>query len=434
MQFYDRAKIFIKAGDGGNGSAHLRREKYVPYGGPDGGDGGRGGSVYLVIDPGLNTLVDYHYRQHHHAGNGGGGAKQRMHGAKGEDVVLRVPAGTIARDAETNELLADMVDPDQRVMVARGGRGGLGNVHFATSTNQTPREAQKGEPGEERWITFELKMIADVGLVGFPNAGKSTLLSVVSAARPKIADYPFTTLTPNLGVVTIGEPGSRDDFSFVLADIPGLIEGAAEGAGLGYEFLRHVERTRLLLHVIDGASIEHADPWDGFEAINRELAEYSEELASRPQIIAFNKMDIPEAQERWPEMKRRAEEAGLLIFPISAAAQRGVDELFYATASRLRELQAEAREVAARSPIPAGPVFRPEPEDAFSISREGEMFVVRGKRVERLVAMTDQENPEGMARLESHLRRIGVTAALEQAGVQPGDTVHFGKVELLWGE
>ncbi|HEU5198261.1 MAG TPA: GTPase ObgE [Ktedonobacterales bacterium] len=433
MQFYDRAKIFVHAGDGGNGSAHLRREKYVPYGGPDGGDGGRGGSVYLVIDPGLNTLVDYHYRQHHRAGNGGGGSKQRMHGAKGEDIVLRVPAGTVVRDADTSELLADMVDPDQQAMVARGGRGGLGNVHFATSTNQTPREAQKGEPGEERWITFELKLIADVGLVGFPNAGKSTLLSVVSAARPKIADYPFTTLTPNLGVVTIGAPGSGDDFSFVLADIPGLIEGAAEGAGLGHEFLRHVERTRLLLHVIDGASVEH-DPWEGFEAINRELAEYSEDLASRPQIIAFNKMDIPEAQERWPEMQRRAEEANLPIFPISAAARQGVDELLYFTANRLRELQAEAREAAARTPTPVGPVFRPEPEDAFSISREGDIFMVRGKRVERMVAMTDQENPEGMARLESHLRRMGVTAALEQAGIQPGDTVHFGKVELFWGE
>ncbi len=433
MQFYDRAKIYVKAGDGGNGSAHLRREKYVPYGGPDGGDGGRGGSVYFVIDPGLNTLVDYHYRQHYHAGNGGHGSKQRSHGAKGEDIVLRVPPGTVIRDAENGELLADLVAPDQRVLVARGGRGGLGNVHFATPTNQTPREAQKGEPGEERWLTLELKLIADVGLVGFPNAGKSTLLSVVSAARPKIADYPFTTLTPNLGVVTIGEPGSGDDFSFVLADIPGLIEGASEGAGLGLEFLRHVERTLLLLHLIDGSSIERT-PWEGFEAINRELVHYSEDLAKRPQIIVFNKMDLPEAQERWPEMKRRAEEAGLPIFPISAATRQGVDELMYFTANRLRELQAEAREAAQRSPVPAGPVFRPEPEDAFSISREGGTFVVHGKHVERMVAMTDLENPEGMARLEHHLRRLGVTEALEQAGVQPGDTVRFGKVELLWGE
>jgi GTP-binding protein len=434
MQFYDRAKIFVQAGAGGNGSAHLRREKYVPYGGPDGGDGGRGGSIYLLTDPGLNTLVEYHYRQHHRAGNGGNGFKQRSHGAKGDDITLRVPPGTVVRDAETSELLADMTDPDQRVMIARGGRGGLGNVHFATSTNQTPREAQKGEPGEERWVTMELKLIADVGLVGFPNAGKSTLLSVVSAARPKIADYPFTTLTPNLGVVTIGAPGSGDDFSFVLADIPGLIEGAAEGAGLGHEFLRHVERTRLLLHLIDGASLEH-DPWQGLEIINRELAQYSPDLASRPQIIVFNKMDLPEAQQRWPHMQQRAEQASFPIFSISAAARQGVDDLLYFTANRLRELQAEARAVAQRNPLPAGPILRPEPEDAFYISRDEQgVFIVRGKRVERMVAMTDQESHEGMARLEHHLRRMGVTEALEQAGIQPGDPVRFGKVELLWGE
>jgi GTP-binding protein len=433
MQFYDRAKIFVKAGDGGNGSAHLRREKYVAYGGPDGGDGGRGGSIYLEIDLGLNTLVDYHYRQHHHAGNGGNGFKQRSHGAKGDDIVLRVPAGTVVRDAESGELLADLVDPEQRVMVARGGRGGLGNVHFATSTNQTPREAQKGEPGEERWITLELKLLADVGLVGFPNAGKSTLLSVVSAARPKIADYPFTTLTPNLGVVTIGTPGSGDDYTFVLADIPGLIEGAAEGAGLGHDFLRHVERTRLLLHVIDGSGLER-DPWEGFEAINRELADYSADLAKRPQVLVVNKMDLPETQERWPALKQRAEQAGLPVFGISAATRAGVDELMYFTANRLRELQTEARELAARSPAPAGPVLRPIPDDAFTVKREGNTYLVQGKRVERMVAMTDQESIEGMARLETHLRKMGLTKALEEAGVQPGDTVRFGKNELVWGE
>jgi GTP-binding protein len=433
MEFYDRAKIFVKAGAGGNGSAHLRREKYIPYGGPDGGDGGRGGSVYLEVDPGLNTLVDYHYRPHHRAGSGGHGAKQRSHGAKGEDVILHVPAGTVVRDAESGELLADLVDPDQRVMVARGGRGGLGNVHFATPTNQTPREAQKGEPGEERWITLELKLLADVGLVGFPNAGKSTLLSVVSAARPKIADYPFTTLTPNLGVVTIGTPGSGDDFSFVLADIPGLIEGAALGAGLGHDFLRHVERTRLLLHVIDGSGLER-DPWEGFDTINRELVDYSEDLAKRPQVLVVNKIDLPETQERWPAIKRRAEQAGLPVFAISAATRAGVDELMYFTANRLRELQTEARELAARAPAPAGPILRPVPEDAFTVNREGNTYTVQGKRVERMVAMTDQENVEGMARLENHLRKMGVTEALEEAGVQPGDTVRFGKVELVWGE
>jgi GTP-binding protein len=433
MPFYDRAKIFVKAGTGGNGSTHFRREKYVAYGGPDGGDGGRGGSIYLEIDPGLNTLVDFHYRQHHAAGNGGNGFKQRSHGAKGGDVVLRVPPGTVVREADSGDLLADLIAPDQRVMVARGGRGGLGNVHFATSTNQTPREAQKGEPGEERWITLELKLIADVGLAGFPNAGKSTLLSVVSAARPKIADYPFTTLTPNLGVVTVGTPGSGDDSSFVLADIPGLIEGAAQGAGLGHDFLRHVERTRLLLHIVDGSGLER-DPWEGFEAINRELAEYSQELATRPQVLVVNKLDLPETLERWPALKARAAQAGMPAFAISAATRVGVDELLYFTANRLRELHAEAREQAARSPTPAGPVLRPIPEDAFTVSREGALYIVQGKRAARMVAMTDQESIEGMARLEHHLRKMGVTEALEEAGVQPGDTVRFGKVELTWGE
>src|SRR5438046_5639561 len=243
--FYDNTKIFVKAGDGGNGSRHFRREKFAPLGGPDGGDGGRGGSVYLEATTNLNTLIDYRYRQHFKAGAGGPGLRQKMHGAKGEDIILPVPLGTIVRDAETNELIADLVEEGQRVMVARGGRGGLGNVHFATSTHQAPQEAQKGEPGEERWIQLELRLIADVGLVGFPNAGKSTLLSVVTAARPKIADYPFTTLSPNLGVVQLS-----DARTFVVADIPGIIEGAHEGKGLGLQFLRHVERTRALAFII----------------------------------------------------------------------------------------------------------------------------------------------------------------------------------------
>ncbi|HET7639040.1 MAG TPA: GTPase ObgE, partial [Ktedonobacteraceae bacterium] len=271
--FYDHTKIYVKAGDGGNGSSHFRREKFAPLGGPDGGDGGRGGSVYLEATTNLNTLIDYRYRHHFKAGAGGAGIRQKMHGAKGEDIVLTVPCGTMVRDADTNELLADLVDDKQRVMIARGGRGGLGNTHFATATHQAPREAQKGEPGEERWITLELRLIADVGLVGYPNAGKSTLLSVVTAARPKIADYAFTTLAPNLGVVAVGQPGSGDEFGFVLADIPGLIEGAAHGVGLGHEFLRHVRRTRLLIHMLDGASFER-DPWQDFQAINQELREY----------------------------------------------------------------------------------------------------------------------------------------------------------------
>ncbi|MDE2276821.1 MAG: GTPase ObgE, partial [Burkholderiales bacterium] len=284
MKFVDEALIDVTAGNGGAGCVSFRREKFIPFGGPDGGDGGRGGSVYLEADAGMNTLVDFHYHPHRRANSGGAGGSQQMHGAKGGDLVLRVPPGTVARNAETGELLADLTEPGERVMVARGGRGGLGNTHFATPTRQAPREAQRGEPGEEVTLELELKLIADVGLVGFPNAGKSTLLSVVSAARPKIADYPFTTLVPNLGVVVVGDPSRGNGTSFVMADIPGLIEGAAQGVGLGHEFLRHVERTRVLLHLIDGAATER-DPWAEFETINDELRQYSAELAARPQVV-----------------------------------------------------------------------------------------------------------------------------------------------------
>ena len=431
--FYDHTKIFVKAGDGGNGSIHFRREKFAPRGGPDGGDGGRGGSIYMEATPNLNTLVDYRYRQHFKAGAGEAGARQKMHGAKGEDIVLSVPCGTVVRDADTQELIADLVEPDQRVMVARGGRGGLGNVHFATSTRQAPQEAQNGEPGEERWLALELRLIADVGLVGYPNAGKSTLLSVVTAARPKIADYPFTTLVPNLGVIEVGQIG--DEFGFVLADIPGLIEGAAQGHGLGHEFLRHIKRTRLLVHVIDGASLEH-EPWQSFLAINQELREYDEHLASRPQIIAFNKIDLPEAQERWEAFKTQAEAAGYPVFSISAAAHQGTRELMQYVSFRLQEIQREEaeREAALAIADMAGPVLRPQPEDAFTVTKENGVYVVRGKRVERAVAMTNQESDESMDRLQITMSKMGVSKALEEAGVQVGDTVRFGKVELYWGE
>lgn len=431
--FYDHTKIFVKAGDGGDGSIHFRREKFAPLGGPDGGDGGRGGSVYMEATPNLNTLVDYRYRQHFKAEAGEAGARQKMHGAKGEDIVLLVPCGTIVRNTETQELVADLVEAGQRVMVARGGRGGLGNVHFATSTRQAPREAQNGEPGEECWLALELRLIADVGLVGYPNAGKSTLLSVVTAAKPKIADYPFTTLVPNLGVIEVGQVG--DEFGFVLADIPGLIEGAAQGHGLGHEFLRHIRRTRLLVHVIDGASYEQ-EPWQSFLAINQELREYDERLATRPQIIAFNKIDLPEAQERWEAFKAQAEQAGYPVFEISAAAHQGTRELIQAVASRLQEIQREeAEQEAAQALVNVeGTVLRPQPEDAFTISKEHGVFIVRGKRVERAVAMTNQESDEGMARLQITMERMGVSKALEAAGVQVGDMVRFGKVELYWGE
>jgi len=332
-------------------------------------------------------------------------------------------------------LVADLVEDGQSAMIARGGRGGLGNVHFATSTRQAPREAQKGEPGEERWLLLELQLIADVGLVGYPNAGKSTLLSVVTAAQPKIADYPFTTLSPNLGVVSVGQPGSGDEFGFVLADIPGLIEGAAQGVGLGHEFLRHVQRTRLLLHILDGASIER-DPWQDFISINQELREYDEHLAARPQIVVMNKMDLSEAQERWPALKAKAEAAGYPVFAISAVAHQGTDELMQFTVNQLEEIQQEEilRKATQEIVNAEGPVLRPQPEDAFSITRQKGVYIVKGKRVERAVNMTKLESDEGMDRLQVTLSKMGVTKALEEAGVKVGDKVRFGKVELYWGE
>jgi len=431
--FYDHTKIFVKAGDGGNGSIHFRREKFAPLGGPDGGDGGRGGSVYLEATANLNTLVDYRYRQHFKADAGEAGARQKMHGAKGEDIVLLVPCGTVIRDADSQELVADLIEGGQQVMVARGGRGGLGNVHFATSTRQAPRESQNGEPGEERWLALELRLIADIGLVGYPNAGKSTLLSVVTAAKPKIADYPFTTLVPNLGVVEVGQLG--DEFGFVMADIPGLIEGAAQGHGLGHEFLRHIKRTRLLIHMIDGASYEH-EPWESFESINQELRDYDEHLASRPQIIGFNKIDLPEAQERWEAFKAKAEAAGYPVFAISAAAHQGTKELIQFAASRLQEIQQEEAEREAEQAVAdmAGPVLRPQPEDAFQVKCEDGIYIVSGKRVERAVAMTNLDSDESMDRLQVTMSKMGITKALEEAGVQVGDLVRFGKVELYWGE
>jgi GTP-binding protein len=434
MDFFDRARISVKAGNGGEGAAHFRREKFAPMGGPDGGDGGRGGSIYFEADLSMNTLVDFHFHQKFSAGNGGDGGGNRQHGKAGEELVIRVPAGTLVRRAETNEMIADLTVKGQRALIAQGGRGGLGNVHFATATHQAPREAQHGEPGEEFEITLELKLIADVGLVGLPNAGKSTLLSVISAAKPKIANYPFTTLVPNLGVVVMGDPGS-DSQSFVVADIPGLIEGAAEGVGLGHDFLRHVERTRLLLHLIDGDNLA-MDPWEEYETINRELAAYSPILAELPQIIVFTKMDLPTARERWAAVQARALALGLPVFAISAPSREGVSDLMNETANQLRELPARVlpEVIAAGLDAASGVTLRPQDDESFTITREDGAYVVRGKRVERFAIMTNTETEEGMARLEKHLRRLGVFAALEREGVQPGDIVHFGPIELEWGE
>lgn len=412
----DRATIAVQAGDGGNGAATFRREKYVPRGGPDGGDGGRGGSVYLVADPHMHTLLDFLHERQFRAEAGGHGRRKKQHGAAGDDREIRVPLGTVVRDGDGN-LLGDLTMADQRLLVARGGRGGLGNVHFATATRQAPRIAQKGEPGEERCLHLELKLIAEVGIVGLPNAGKSTLLAAISRARPKIAEYPFTTLEPNLGVATVGER------SFVVADIPGLIEGASRGAGLGYEFLRHAERTRVIIHLLDGAQ---EDPLARLDVVDGELAAYSPALAGKPQVVALNKLDLPEARERCAALRPVLTDRGTPLHGISAATGEGVRDLLVAVVRAL--------EAAPAPPAPELPVVRPQPPEAFRVVPEAEGFRVAGQRVERLVAMTDLGNDEAVDLLERQLGRMGVLAELERAGVQPGDVVRVGKAELLWGE
>jgi GTPase len=418
---FDEATIHVKAGDGGDGSASFRREKFVPLGGPDGGDGGRGGSVYLVADSGLNTLLSFRHRRRFKAESGGNGQGTQRHGAAGANLEIRVPVGTVVFSPD-GEPVADLLEPADRLMIARGGKGGLGNLHFTTSTNQAPRIAQKGEQGEERDVKLELRLIADVGLLGYPNVGKSTFLAAVSRARPKIADYPFTTLQPNLGVASVGE-----DQSMVIADIPGLIEGAHAGAGLGHEFLRHVLRTLVLIHIVDGTS---ADPIADFRAVNDELRQFDPGLLDKPQVVAVNKMDLPDARERWPEVSRRFAELGYPVYAISAATGEGVTTVLQKAA----ELLARAREDEAARPRSEEPkpVLRPRPIDEFEVVREGDAFRVVGPRLERMVAMTDLDSPESVDYLQRTLVRLGVTAALAAAGVKRGDTVRFGSVELEW--
>lgn len=416
--FFDEATIHVRAGKGGNGCVSFRREKFVPFGGPNGGNGGDGGDVYLVANRHLNTLIQFQRQQHFRAEAGGNGQSKDKQGKRGQDLLIQVPLGTVVCDAQTGELLADLVQNGQSVLVARGGRGGRGNAAFASPTNQAPRIAEKGEPGEARSLKLELKLIADAGIIGVPNAGKSTLLAVVSAARPKIADYPFTTLTPNLGVATV------DDHGLLLADIPGLIEGAHAGAGLGTKFLRHIERTRVLIHLLDGAS---AHPLQDFETVNAELALFSPRLANKPQVVALNKMDLPQAQQAWPSVQAEMHNRHLPVFAISAATGAGTGELLRGVLKLLEEVPAE--EIF----VEKAKVFRPvEDENAFEIIREDDHFRVRGRRVERVAAMTDWNNDEAVARFQRILRAIGVLDALQRAGVKPGDTVFIGNSELEW--
>lgn len=425
--FLDGAKIWVRAGDGGDGAASFRREAHVPRGGPDGGDGGRGGSVYLRVDPGETTLTGYRLKHHFRAAAGGRGSGARRHGKAGGDLELTVPPGTGIYLEATNDLIADLVALGQRVLVARGGRGGLGNVHFATSTHRTPRHAQKGEPGEERWLRLELRLIADVGLVGLPNAGKSTLLAALTAATPKIAPYPFTTLTPGLGVLDLAAIDPADPRRPTIADVPGLIEGASEGAGLGHAFLRHVERTRLLAHVVDLSAI---DPEADFAAIREELRLHDPRLLAKPTVVLANKLDLAGAAARLAAFQAARAAEGLDVVGVSGLTGAGIPALALALGTRLPS----AAELQGPPPDASGIVIhRLDPVgDGFRVEREGDAFRVRGRRLERLAAQTNFEVDESAERFQRDLVRLGVDRELRRAGVTVGDLVRIGASELVW--
>ena len=419
--FIDRAKIHIKAGDGGNGKVSFHREKYVSAGGPDGGDGGRGGDVVFIVDEGLRTLIDFKYRSKYAAEAGENGGTGNCSGKSGKELVIKVPPGTIVKDEETGRILADMTKTDQRVIMAKGGRGGKGNQHFATPTRQVPSFAQAGNLGEEYHVGLELKLIADVGLVGFPNAGKSTILSIVSAANPKIADYPFTTLEPNLGVVSLDKGNS-----FVLADIPGLIEGAHEGVGLGYEFLRHVERTRILLHVVDVAAVDGRDPLSDFETINEELRQYNPKLAERPQVVAANKVDLPEGKENLESFQKAVEAKGYKVFPISAATNGGIKELMFYVAAQLAELPDVGLLVDGENEV----VYTATEKEPFTVRKEGNVYILEGNWVRKVVGSTNFGVYESLQYFHRSLKSKGVIDTLEKLGINEGDTVKIYDIEF----
>ncbi len=419
---YDYVKIYVKAGDGGNGSASFRREKYIPNGGPNGGDGGRGGNVMLVVDPNLNTLIDFHYQKHYRAERGEHGHGKNQHGKNGEDLLLRVPPGTVIREVGAG-ILADLTRPGQQVAAAKGGRGGRGNTHFSTPEDQAPHFAENGDPGEERTLELELKLLADVGLVGWPNAGKSSLLRRISAAEPKVAAYPFTTLEPNLGLVRIGEGRS-----FVVADLPGLIEGAHTGTGLGHRFLRHAERTRVLVHMVDAAGTEGRDPREDIRVINQELQLYNPELAGRPQVIAANKIDLPAARENLPLLRQEWPEVP--VYPVSAATGEGIDQLLLDVCRLLDEHPP----VILKTPDdPDLLVIKAAPEEAgFTIVEENDAWRVSGKGMERLVSRFDPNNPAALRYIQHTMRRIGLDGALQASGIKQGDIVKIKEFEFEW--
>lgn len=420
--FADRARIFVKSGKGGDGHVSFRREKYVPNGGPDGGDGGDGGSVYFVVDEGLNTLTDFRNVRKYAAGNGENGNKRNCSGKKGEDIFIKVPEGTVVREFESGKVITDMSGDNRRFLLLSGGKGGNGNQHYATSTMQAPKYAQPGQPAQELELLLELKVIADVGLVGFPNVGKSTLLSKVTNARPKIANYHFTTLNPNLGVVDL-----EDAKGFVIADIPGLIEGASEGVGLGHEFLRHIERTKLILHIVDAASTEGRDPVEDIYAINKELEAYNTEIAKRPQIIAANKIDMIYEKDDDPVEKLKAEfePQGIPVYAISAVSGQGVRELLYAVNNRLGEMEDS-------KPLTFEQEFFPEfhfdiDKEPFTVvyDEEADEYVVEGPRIEKMLSYTNLESEKGFKFFQDFMRKQGILEQLEALGIEEGSTVRM---------
>jgi len=416
--FIDRAKIVVKGGDGGHGCVSFRREKFIPKGGPDGGDGGKGGSVYFRVYPSVDTLLDFSGRHIWEAQNGQPGEGKNKHGADGQDLIIPVPPGTLVYDDERNILLADLDQEGMQVCIARGGRGGKGNQHYATSRNQMPLTAEKGEPGQEFTIRLELKLIADVGLVGLPNAGKSSILAATTNSRPKVADYPFTTLEPNLGVVKLDL-----DSSFVMADIPGLIEGASMGIGLGFDFLRHIQRTRLLIHVLDGLS---EDPLEDYHTINAELELFDDLLGKRPQIVVLNKMDLPDVAEKYEALRLEFKNLGVELMPVSAVSQYNLKELMWKVFNTLRELPEEQKEIEM-------PVYRAEVDpNAFQIEKTEDGYVLSGARIEKAAAMTYFDQPGSVRRFQKLMAGLGVEKALRDLGIQEGDSVIIGEWELEW--
>ena len=416
--FTDYAKIYIRSGKGGDGHVSFRRELFVPDGGPDGGDGGKGGDIVFVVDKGLNTLTDFRHVRKYVAGRGQEGGKRRCHGASAEDLIIKVPEGTVIKEAESGKVIADMSGENTRKVILKGGRGGQGNMHYATSTMQAPKYAQPGKPGQELWVTLELKMIADVGLLGYPNVGKSTLLSHVTNARPKIANYHFTTLQPNLGVVDLG-----DGNGFVIADIPGLIDGAAEGVGLGHDFLRHIERTRLLIHLVDAAGTEGRDPVEDVRSINRELAAYDPALAEVPQVIAANKIDaIMEGDDPIGRLREAFEPEGKKVFPISAVTGQGLKELMAHVWKLLQETELKPV-IFEQEYDPAWDTVSELPYEV-SQNEEGE-FVVEGPRIEKMLGYTNLESEKGFLFFQKFLREQGILDKLEAMGIQEGDTVRM---------